>query len=292
MEENMRFVVVTGLSGGGKATSLKMLEDMGFFCVDNLPISLLSTFTELLAQQPNSEVQKVALGLDVRTGNVHELPAALEDLKNHGYQVETLFMECSDETLIRRYKESRRSHPLSPEGRVEDGIAEERKVLATIKAQADYIIDSSNLLTRELKEELERIFIGNEEYTNLMITVLSFGFKHGIPTDSDLVLDVRFLPNPFYVEDLRHKTGLDAEVRDYVMQFPEAGEFLDKTEDLLKFLIPNYIKEGKTSLVISIGCTGGKHRSVTLAMELYKRVKAMGHYGVNLSHRDVRVSGT
>ncbi|MCR5425519.1 MAG: RNase adapter RapZ [Lachnospiraceae bacterium] len=287
----MRFVIVTGLSGGGKATALKMLEDMGFFCVDNLPISLISKFAELLVQ-PNGEVNKVALGLDVRTGNVEELPEALSQLKSHGYNVEVLFMECSEDTLIRRYKESRRSHPCAPDGRVEDGIRKERRLLEEIKRDADYIIDSSNLLTRELKAELERIFIRDEEYTNLMVTVLSFGYKHGIPVDADLVFDVRFLPNPFYVEELRHSTGLDPEVREYVMQFPEAGEFLDRLEGMLTFLIPNYVKEGKTSLVVAIGCTGGKHRSVTLAGEIYERLKDKGHYGIKLSHRDVKAPGT
>ena len=287
----MRFVIVTGMSGGGKSTALKMLEDAGFYCVDNLPVTLLEKFAELVTQ-PGTELTKVALGLDVRSGqSFMELPSILKSMLSKEIEVEVLFLEATERSLIRRYKETRRIHPLSPEGRVEDGVRKEREVLADIRSMATYIIDTTNLLTRELKAELERIFIGNEEYNNLIVSVMSFGYKHGIPADADLVFDVRFLPNPYYIEDLKTKTGLDKEVRDYVMQFDEAGQFLDKLEDMIKFLIPNYIKEGKYSLVIAIGCTGGKHRSVTLADGLYKRLKDKGHYGLKLYHRDVTVQG-
>ncbi|MGN1148494.1 MAG: RNase adapter RapZ [Lachnospiraceae bacterium] len=284
----MRFVVVTGMSGGGKSTALKMLEDAGFYCVDNLPVSLIEKFVELIAT-PGSEITKVALGLDVRAGqSFKEATRILQKQKEKGYEFEILFMDASDAALVKRYKETRRVHPLAAGGRIEDGIQQERAMLNGIRNHADYIIDTSNLLTRELKEELDRIFIKNEEYNSLMITLLSFGFKYGIPADADLVFDVRFLPNPFYIDELKQKTGNDKEVQDYVMQFPEAVEFLDKLEDMLAFLIPNYIKEGKYQLVVAIGCTGGQHRSVTLANELYARMKDRGSYGIKLFHREQR----
>lgn len=283
----MRFVVVTGMSGGGKSTALRMLEDAGFYCVDNLPVPLIEKFVELIAT-PGGEVSKVALGLDVRADQAFaDVQKILEKLKENGYVFEILFMEASDRTLLRRYKETRRMHPLSQGGRIEDGVKKERAILNDIKIKSDYVIDTSNLLTRELKEELDRIFVQNEEYNSLMITILSFGFKHGIPADADLVFDVRFLPNPFYIDELKYKTGNDKEVQDYVMGFPEAHTFIDKLTDMVEFLIPNYIKEGKYQLVIGIGCTGGKHRSVTLANRLYERMKNTGSYGVKIEHRDV-----
>lgn len=282
----MRFVVVTGMSGGGKSTALKMLEDAGFYCVDNLPVSLIDKFTELIAT-PGSEITKVALGLDVRAGqSFTEATRILDKQKKKGYDFEILFMDASDASLVKRYKETRRVHPLAADARIEDGIDKERELLDGIRKNADYVIDTTNLLTRELKEELDRIFVQNKEYNSLMITLLSFGFKYGIPADADLVFDVRFLPNPFYIDVLKKKTGNDREVRDYVMQFAEAGEFLDKLEDMLNFLIPHYIKEGKYQLVVAIGCTGGQHRSVTLANELYARMKNQGSYGIKLFHRE------
>ncbi len=284
----MRFVVVTGMSGGGKSTVLKMLEDAGFYCVDNLPVPLIEKFMELI-MTPGTEITKVALGLDVRADQPFEdVRKTLGKLRDDGYTFEILFMDASDNVLIKRYKETRRMHPLSPEGRIEDGVGKERKILEGIKKKSDYVIDTSNLLTRELREELGRIFVGNEGYNSLMITILSFGFKNGIPADADLVFDVRFLPNPFYIDELKHKTGNDKEVQDYVLSFVEASDFMGKLVDMLNFLIPNYIKEGKYQLVVGIGCTGGKHRSVTLANELYARMKNRGSYGVKLSHRDIR----
>lgn len=284
----MRFVVVTGMSGGGKSTVLKMLEDIGYYCVDNLPVSLIEKFVELISA-PGTDITKVALGLDVRAGQLFQDAAnILQRMKETGIDFEILFMDASDNALIKRYKETRRIHPLAAEGRVEDGILREREMLSGIRSHADYVIDSSNLLTRELKEELDRIFVKNEEYNSLMITLLSFGFKYGIPVDADLVFDVRFLPNPFYVEELKHKTGNDKEVQEYVLQFEEARHFLDKLTDMLQFLVPYYVKEGKYQLVIAIGCTGGQHRSVTLANELYARMKDQGNYGIKLFHREVR----
>ena len=264
-----------------------MLEDVGFYCVDNLPIALIEKFAELITT-PASEVNKVALGLDVRAdqafGGVRSI---LDQLKENGYLFEILFMEASDDVLLKRYKETRRLHPLSPEGRVEEGIHREREILKEIREKADYIFDTSHLLTRELKEEIDNIFVRNKEYNSLIVTILSFGFKKGIPADADLVFDVRFLPNPFYIDELKYKTGNDKEVQDYVMAFSEAGLFLQKLTDMLDFLIPNYVKEGKHQLVIGIGCTGGKHRSVTLANALYAGLKDHGTYGVKLYHRDI-----
>lgn len=283
----MRFVVVTGMSGGGKSTALRMLEDAGFYCVDNLPVPLIKKFVELIAT-PGGEVKKVALGLDVRANQAFEdVQKVLEDLKERGYVFEILFMEANDGVLLKRYKETRRIHPLSPGGRIEDGIKKERLVLNSIRIKSDYVIDTSNLLTRELKEELDRIFVQNEEYHNLIVTILSFGFKYGIPADADLVFDVRFLPNPFYIDELKHKTGNDKEVQEYVMGFPEAHIFIEKLTDMATFLMPNYIKEGKYQLVIGIGCTGGKHRSVTLANKLFECLKKENGYGVNIAHRDI-----
>lgn len=283
----MRFVVVTGMSGGGKSTALKMLEDAGFYCVDNLPASLIEKFVELITI-PNGEITRVALGLDVRADqSFKKTTEVLEDLKSKGYQFEILFMEASEATLIKRYKETRRIHPLAVEGRVEEGVRKEQEVLQNIRRSSDYVIDTTNLLTRELKMELERIFVQNEEYNSLMVTVMSFGFKHGIPSDADLVFDVRFLPNPFYIDELKHKTGNDKEVQDYVMGFEEADIFVSKLKDMIQFLIPNYIREGKYRLVIAIGCTGGRHRSVTLANEFYNQMKDQGHYGIKLYHRDM-----
>lgn len=282
----MRFVIVTGMSGSGKSTALKMLEDAGYYCVDNLPVSLMEKFMELLAL-PNNEIEKVVLGLDVRAEAFEDVAHMLENLRVKGYQFEILFMNASDDTLIKRYKESRRLHPVDPDGRIEDGVAKERKLLEDIRKQSDYVIDTSSLLTRELKAELERIFVDGEEYNNLMVNVMSFGFKHGIPSDVDLVFDVRFLPNPYYVDELKMLTGNDKQVQDYVMQYPESDEFLDKLTDMLHFLIPHYVDEGKYRLVVAIGCTGGKHRSVTLANELYQRMKNQGNYGMTIYHRDI-----
>ena len=282
----MRFVIVTGMSGAGKLTAQKMMEDMGYYCVDNLPVPLIAKFVELILE-PSQEITKVVLGIDVRADqSFDDVMKALQDLRSKGFAYEILFMEASDATLMKRYKETRRMHPLAIGGRVADGIERERKILEKMKADANYVIDTSHLLTRELKEELDRIFVKNEDYNSLMVNIVSFGFKHGIPADVDLVFDVRFLPNPFYIDELKHKTGNDREVRDYVMSFPEAEEFLKKLTDMISFLIPNYIKEGKNQLIVGIGCTGGKHRSVTLANKLYEQLKDKGNYGLTVSHRD------
>ena len=287
----MRFVIVTGMSGAGKSTALKMLEDWGYYCVDNLPIPLIKNMAELTFDQ-DSAITKVALGIDIRSGkSLSELEEILEEMSERHYQYEILFLDASDACLVKRYKETRRAHPLAGNRRVEDGIREERKKLEFLRAQADYVLDTSKLLTRELKPELEKIFVEGREFCSLFVTVLSFGFKYGIPEDADLVFDVRFLPNPYYIEDLRPLTGNDALVRDYVMQFDVARQFRDKLVDMIRFLLPNYVREGKNQLVIAIGCTGGRHRSVTLANALYEALRGNEAYGIKLEHRDIDRDG-
>ena len=284
----MRFVIVTGMSGAGKTTALKMLEDMGYFCVDNLPVPLIPKLAELLTVS-GAEVNKAALGVDIRSGqSFGELERVLDEMDAREIKYESLYLESSDDVLGKRYKETRRFHPLSgSSGRVDEGIRKERERLGFLKKKADYLVDTSHMLTRELKKELNKIFVLNKEYKNLYITVLSFGFKYGIPADADLVFDVRFLPNPYYIEELRPKNGNDKEVRDYVMENEKAGVFLKKLIDMVEFLIPNYIIEGKTQLVIGIGCTGGKHRSVTLANELFTALEQAEAYGIRIEHRDI-----
>lgn len=283
----MRLVIVTGMSGAGKSTAMKMMEDMGFFCIDNLPIPLLDKLVDF-TKSFDTQQKKIAIGIDARSGeSLDSLNTVLEQLTKKDIKYEILFLDAEDNVLVKRYKETRRSHPLAHGERVDKGIRRERSKLEYLKQKADYIIDTSRLLTRELKTELERIFVRDEEFNSLYVTILSFGFKYGIPEDSDMVMDVRFLPNPYYIDGLRPKTGNDVEIQQYVMQFAEAKEFLDKLEDLVTFLIPHYIDEGKNQLVISIGCTGGKHRSVTLANELYKRLDGNKEYGLKIEHRDI-----
>lgn len=284
----MRFVIVTGMSGAGKSTTMKILEDLGYFCVDNLPVALFNKFVDLAFGSTKDEISKIALGIDIRSGHsLMELDNIIDGIKASGKKCEILFLEASDETLIKRFKETRRSHPLTTMGRVDEGIEKEREALGFLKVKADYIINTDSLLVKELRGELEKIFVKNKEYKNIFINVLSFGFKYGIPMDSDLVFDVRFLPNPYYVEELRPKTGNDKEVNDYVMNSKTSKEFAAKLIDLIKFLIPNYVAEGKNQLVISIGCTGGKHRSVTIANMLYNELKKNDDYGIKLTHRDI-----
>lgn len=283
----MRFVIVTGMSGAGKSTALKFLEDMDFFCVDNLPPSLMLKFAEVCFRA-GSDIERVALGLDIRGGRLFDdLFAGLSDIENARLDYSILFLDAADEVLLKRYKETRRSHPLAKNDRLITGIEKERALLAEMKAKADYIIDTSLLLARQLKEKLTDIFVDDKAFDSLMITVLSFGFKYGVPSDSDLVFDVRFLPNPFYIPELKEKTGNDPEVRDYVLGHEVSGFFLDKLKDMLTFLIPNYVREGKNRLVISVGCTGGKHRSVALANELALALQNEGN-SVIISHRDIQ----
>lgn len=283
----MRLVIVTGMSGSGKVTALKILEDRGYYCVDNLPIPLLMKFVELAGAE-GTEIAKVALGIDIRNGNgLQNMAKLLEKMTAAGYQYEILFMDASDATLIKRYKETRRVHPMTGDRRIEAGIEEERRQLAFLKKRADYIIDTSKLLVRELTQNLDEIFVQGKDFKNMVVTVLSFGFKYGIPSDADLVFDVRFLPNPYYVEELKSKTGNDKEVQQFVMNCPQAKEFMEKLQDMVRFLIPNYVTEGKNQLVIAIGCTGGKHRSVTMANGLYEALMCEKEYKVIKEHRDI-----
>ncbi len=282
----MGLLLLTGMSGAGKSTALKILEDIGYNCVDNLPIPLLKNFVDLLQ---NESVEKEAVGIDIRSGeHLSLLQNILDELDQDGKKVEILFLDASDDALLKRYKETRRNHPLSKSERIQAGIVEERHRVAFLRERADHIIDTTNLLTRELKEEITQIYVEKKNYQSMNVMVLSFGFKYGIPEDADLVFDVRFLPNPYYNLELRPLTGNDRPIQDFVMKYPQSQEFLDKMDDLMEFLIPNYIKEGKNSLVIAIGCTGGKHRSVTLANELYSRLaKHASTYGLKIEHRDI-----
>jgi UPF0042 nucleotide-binding protein len=288
----VRLVIVTGMSGAGKTQALKMLEDMGFYCVDNLPIPLIETFAELTSKNPEG-IQNAALGIDIRSGeDLSVLNRIFDEWSRNRVSFEILFLDAGDEILIKRYKETRRAHPLAAGGRIDSGIEKERGKLAFLKEEADYIIDTSKLLTKELRQELEKIFMKHESYRNLYITILSFGFKYGIPSDADLVFDVRFLPNPYYVEELRNRTGEEKEVRDYVMQHGTADLFLNKLYDMLEFLLPNYVLEGKNQLVIAIGCTGGKHRSVTVAKAVYEKFKSRAEFGIKIEHRDIEKDNT
>ena len=283
----MKLVIVTGMSGAGKTVALKVFEDLGYYCVDNMPIPLMEKFAELLMEN-SGEPDQVAMGVDIRSGDeLPQLQEILDRWREKWTPVQILFLDASDDVLIKRYKETRRSHPLAGNGRLDRGISREREKVAFLKRQADYILDTSSLLTRELREEVARIFSGGQPYENLFVTILSFGFKYGIPADADLVFDVRFLPNPYYVDELKYQTGEDAAVREYVMQGGTCGEFLEKLFDMMEFLIPNYIKEGKNQLVVAVGCTGGKHRSVTVARALYLRLKERRELGVKLEHRDM-----
>jgi UPF0042 nucleotide-binding protein len=262
------------------------MEDLGFYCVDNMPPALIPKFAEICFQS-QGKIDKVALVFDIRGGDLFdELFNAIDSLEKAGYTAEVLFLEASDEVLIKRYKESRRKHPLAPEGRIVEAIENERKLLQKVRNRADRIVDTSNLLPRQLKEQITSIFVEGKQYASIIITILSFGFKYGIPLDSDLVFDVRFLPNPYYIGSLKDLTGLNNDVKEYVLKWPQTTEFLEKLQDMLAFLIPYYIEEGKSQLVISIGCTGGKHRSVTIA-------EALHHYLIEtnqrviINHRDI-----
>ena len=282
----MRFVIVTGMSGAGKSTALKMLEDMGYFCVDNLPIAMFPGFVQMIENSETS-MKKVALGVDVRSGqDISGLEKDLEQMDEKGIKYEILFLDAKDSVLVKRYKETRRQHPLSGSGRVDTGIAKEREKTAFLKMKATYILDTSKMLTRELKIELEKIFVKGESFCNLYITVMSFGFKYGIPLEADLIMDVRCLPNPFYIPELKHLTGLDKDVRDYVLESEETTEFLKRLLSMLDFSVPLYLKEGKSELVVGIGCTGGKHRSVTIAMQLNDHFRKKGYRCV-IQHRDI-----
>ena len=281
----MKIVIISGMSGAGKSSAIKAMEDAGFYCVDNMPPKLIPAFAEVCGQS-NGEIEKVGLVVDMRSGNMfNQLPDVLEKLRAKSIDYDILFLEASDEVLVSRYKQTRRSHPLAPDGGVIEGIAKERKLLESIRKSAEYIIDTSSLTTLQLKEEVNKIFLKGSEYKSMVIKIESFGFKHGIPYDADLVFDVRFLPNPFYIPELKAKTGLNHEVSSYVFSFKQTGVFVKQLEEMISFLIPHYMEEGKTELVIGIGCTGGKHRSVAIAEELYKYISKTDYRTV-IKHRD------
>ncbi len=284
----MRFVIVTGISGAGKISALKIFEDNGYYCADNLPIELITNFADLVYAE-SSEKNKVAIGVDIRSGaRLDKMNDVLGELRKKEQDYEILFLDCDNDTLVKRFKETRRSHPMGDQDSVYNEIEEERTKLAFLKDQADYIIDTSNLLIRDLRKEMESIFVMNKDYKNLFVTIMSFGFKYGVPADCDLVFDVRFLPNPYYEPKLKKKTGNDKDVQNYVMNSPVSEIFMDKLFDMVEFLIPNYIEEGKNQLVIGIGCTGGHHRSVTVANDLYNKLsKDNESYGIRIAHRDI-----
>ena len=284
----MRFIIVTGLSGAGKSEATNALEDMAYFCVDNLPPKLIKKFAEVCKQSKGS-IDKVALVMDIRGGIFFDdLFESLSELSKEQFQYEILFLDTSDEVLVKRFKEKRRSHPLAPGGRVITGIELERQKLRDVKDKADVIIDTSKYAIKDLREEMARKF-GDKEMPEkqMAITILSFGFKYGIPVDSDLVFDVRFIPNPFYIPELKPFSGNDEPVKNYVMEQTETQTFLQKANDMFEFLIPNYQKEGKRQLIISIGCTGGRHRSVAIANSIYETLRANNH-DVYIEHRDIK----
>ena len=285
--QNKRLVIVTGMSGAGKTVALKALEDIGFYCVDNLPVFLLEPFAKLLSEA-GDKYKLAAVGIDIRSGeNLGGLQGVLEQLAQEGNRPSVLFLDASDRVLVKRFKETRRKHPLAQDGRPEDGIRKEREVLASIKEGATYVIDTSRLLTKDLRLQLEKMFSGRTEYSNLYLTVLSFGFKYGIPEDADYVFDVRFLPNPYYVDELKAKTGLDEAVRAYCLQTADGPAFVGELCGFMDFVIPRFLADGRNQLVVAVGCTGGKHRSVTIAEALYRHLQGKKGLGVNIEHRDI-----
>lgn len=283
----MYIVLVTGISGAGKSSVLDMLEDRGFFCVDNLPPPLLRVFCDLLSSQ--QEIDKVGVGIDVRSGSLEQLIPTVKELREVGYDIDILFLEADNKTLLKRYKETRRVHPLEIRGDMEEAISKERQMVGFLKEWSDYVIDTTNLLNRKLKQEIDLIFAKRDKSNKLFVDIKSFGFKHGILEDADVVFDVRFLPNPYYYENLRPLTGNDDLVYQYVMAFEESQLFVEKVVDLMRFLIPQYINEGKNSLVIGIGCTGGHHRSVTIGRALEEILKTEENCTISLYHRDIHL---
>jgi len=284
--ENIRVVIITGLSGAGKSQAMHSFEDLGYFCIDNLPPMLIPKFAEL-AIQSAGKINRIALVSDIRGGDFFaSLQEALQHLEAIGLAYEIIFLEASDEVLIRRFKETRRRHPLASLGSITEGIKEERRMLAQIRRRADKLIDTSLLTPQELKEKIKNLYAPDNEKENILITLVAFGFKHGIPLDADLVFDVRFLPNPHYIDQLRPLTGNDEAVKNYIWKWSVTYQFFQKLVDMVQFLIPCYIEEGKPQLVIAIGCTGGRHRSVSLVNELAKILQGK-NYSVVKEYRDI-----
>lgn len=284
----MEFLLITGMSGAGKSQAMKVMEDMNYFCMDNLPPALLTKFAELCYESKRA-INKVAVVVDIRSGEFFDhLFKGLEELENSGISYKILFLDAGDNVLIKRYKELRRPHPLNPEGSIIEGIKEERELLYDVKKRADYIIDTSNLTLGMLREEMSEIFLQGKKSRNISISINSFGFKHGTLLDGDLIFDVRFIPNPFYIPELREYTGEDKDVKEYVFKWPETNMFISKVIDMLEFLIPYYTREGKTQLILGIGCTGGVHRSVAIANRIGEILETNGHR-VTVSHRDAKL---
>lgn len=282
---DVRFVIITGLSGAGKTQAVRILEDMGYFCIDNLPPTLIPKFAELVQQSGGP--RHVALVVDIRGGDFFDsVVEALGDLERSGFTYQILFLEASDDVLVRRFKETRRRHPLAPQGRVEAGLAEERHRLEWLRGKAHHILDTTNLAPQDLRRRIAELFAGEAPAGRMIVNIVSFGFKHGIPRDADIVLDVRFLPNPHYVPSLKPLTGNDRVVREYVLKWPVTRKFLAKAWSLLSFLLPHYVTEGKPQLTVAIGCTGGQHRSVVVANQLADKVRGE-RFPVLVEHRDV-----
>ncbi|MBE7026797.1 MAG: RNase adapter RapZ [Ruminococcaceae bacterium] len=283
----MRFIIITGLSGAGKTQVIRCLEDLDYYCIDNMPPALIPKFAEI-CYSSNGKINKVAMVIDIRGGDMfNELFNELNTLKASGYNYEVLFLEANNEALVKRYKETRRMHPLARDGRLIDGIEKERDILEYVRKKANHILDTSSYTTAQLKNAVTELFEGDENGRGgIVINIQSFGFKYGIVLDGDLVFDVRFLPNPYYKEKLKNHTGLDNDVQEYVLKFEQTQEFVKRLNEMMAYLLPYYIEEGKSQLVIGIGCTGGKHRSVTIAIQLYNFLKENG-YNAIISHRDI-----
>lgn len=287
MKKDLGFTIITGLSGAGKSQAMKSFEDLGFFCVDNLPPLLIPKFAELAAQS-EGKVENIALVIDIRGGKFFDdVFAALETLEEIGIKYRIVFLDASDDVLVRRFKETRRRHPLAQEGRIFEAIRQEREILDRLKEKAQKIIDTSNFTAQELKQEIKSLFANDDEWDRLVVTVMSFGFKYGIPVDADLVFDVRFLPNPYYIDGLRDFSGNEKEIDQYILSWEVTNQFFEKLFDMIHFLLPHYVKEGKTSLTVAIGCTGGRHRSVVVANKLSAFIQEKG-YSVLLKHRDIK----
>ena len=288
MAPPLRIVLLTGMSGGGKSTAIRALEDAGWFCIDNLPVLLVPKLLELVVHGASDEVHRLALVIDAREGRfLDQTPQAVDEVRRIGHRLEVVFLDSADETLTRRFSETRRRHPLSPDGTVADGIALERKLLTALRAIADVVIDTTRMNVHELRDIITARFGAAGDADALNVTLVSFGYRNGIPANSDLVLDVRFLPNPYFVEGLKPHPGTDPRVSEWVLGRPQTEEFLERLESLLAFLLPQYKGEGKSYLTVSIGCTGGRHRSVALAEELSKRLTEKHRARVKVTHRDV-----
>jgi len=286
---NLRVVVITGLSGSGKSTALRALEDIGFFCVDNLPVVLLPKFLAITVQS-SPEIKRVALVMDLRErGFLEKYKRIFALIKGKGYKIEILFLDSSDDSLVHRFSETRRTHPLSEQGSVMDGIMLEREKLSSLKQMADQVIDTTSTNVHQLKDIVQRHFLPDSDHKKLIVNVISFGYRYGLPADADLVFDVRFLPNPYFISELKNFDGQNKAVREFVLNDEKSKIFLNKFLDVMNFLIPLYDKEGKVRLNIALGCTGGKHRSVVIANQLGAHFSEM-KYIVNVSHRDINKS--